>query len=73
MSNNPRPVVIDRYFCFESGGGFIFSIVGKTRGGDDIVIGRTYRYRTVDDMIHSARLTRGKNTEIPIVWNGKSF
>jgi hypothetical protein len=73
MSANPRPVCIDRYFCFESGGGFIFSIVGKTKDGQDVVIGRTYRYRNPNDMIESARLTRGKNTEIPIVWNGKSF
>jgi hypothetical protein len=73
MSANPRPVSIDRYFCFESGGGFIFSIVGKTKDGRDVVIGRTYRYRNLNDMIESARLVRGKNTEIPIVWNGKSF
>jgi hypothetical protein len=73
MSANPRPVSIDRYFCFESGGGFLFSVIGKTKDGDDVVIARTYRYRNVDDMIHSARLTRGQNTEIPIIWGGKTF
>jgi hypothetical protein len=73
MSANPRPVSIDRYFCFESGGGFLFSVIGKTKDGDDVVICRTYRYRNVDDMIHSARLTRGQNTAIPIIWNGKTF
>jgi uncharacterized protein YegP (UPF0339 family) len=66
MGQPSLAIEFDHYFWFPSAGGYIFHAVGKTKNGNDVVMARSFRYKSRPSVLLAINLIRGKNTHIPI-------
>jgi uncharacterized protein YegP (UPF0339 family) len=66
MSHASIPVELSHFNIFTSAGGYQFNIMGRTAKGSEVVIARSYRFKSKKEALAVIELVRGKNTDVEI-------